>query len=133
LAFELRQKSRLKATLDNGEEIGIVLPRGSVLKNGDILADETERMLEVVAAKEMVSTVSCASTTLFAQLCYHLGNRHVPLQISHDHNSGKPNLWARYLKDYVLDDMVKSLGGSVEHYEACFEPEKGAYHQHHHA
>jgi urease accessory protein len=126
LPYELRQKSRLRASLDNGDEIGLLLPRGTVLRGGDYLKSETGQVILVKAADEVVSTVSEKDPTLFARACYHLGNRHVPLQIGDG--------WLRYLHDHVLDDMLRGLGLSVGCERAPFEPEAGAYgggHHHH--
>jgi len=126
LPFELRQKSRLKATLDNGDEVGLMLPRGTVLRGGDCLRAEDGSVIRVCAAKETVSTATITDPHLFARACYHLGNRHVPLQIGEN--------WLRYLHDHVLDDMLKGLGIQVTCEQATFEPESGAYggHSHHH-
>lgn len=130
LPFELRQKSRLRAQLDNGEDIGLFLPRGTVLRAGDLLKASDGLIVQVRAAAETVSTASTAEPLLFARACYHLGNRHVPLQIG-------PG-WLRYPHDHVLDDMVRELGLAVLCEQAAFEPEAGAYgsgqsqHAHHH-
>ncbi len=132
LPWELRLKSRLRVTLDNGTEAGIILPRGSVLRGGDLLQAE-DAIVEVVAAPEQVSIIRCRDALLFARICYHLGNRHVPLQIC----PGE----ARYQHDHVLDDMVRGLGVDVCTEMLPFEPEHGAYgshvaqngHGHHHA
>ena len=123
LPFELRQKSRLKAKLDSGEEVGIMLPRGRVLRGGDCLKAENGLVIELKAASETVSTATATDQITLQRACYHLGNRHVPLQIT--------DIWIRYLKDHVLDDMVASLGLTITHEEAPFEPEAGAYHHHH--
>jgi urease accessory protein len=126
LPYELRQKSRLRANLDNGDEVGLVLPRGTVLRGGDCLKSESGKVILVQAAEEVVSTVYEKDPTLFARACYHLGNRHVPLQIG----AG----WLRYLHDHVLDDMLQGLGLHVTSERAPFEPEAGAYgggHHHH--
>ena len=119
LPFEQRQKSRLRVTLDNGMEAALILERGAVLRHGDLLRATNGQVVEVRAASEMVSVVSESNALLLSRVCYHLGNRHVALQIG----AG----WLRYLRDHVLDDMVRSLGLSVEHKEAPFEPEAGAY------
>ena len=79
---------------------------------------------------ENVSTAAIEDATLFARACYHLGNRHVPLQIG----TG----FLRFQEDYVLDDMLHGLGVHVQHEQAPFEPENGAYapgtgHGHSHA
>jgi urease accessory protein len=89
--------------------------------------DGSETVL-VVAAPETVSRVSIDDPLLLAKVCYHLGNRHVPLQIEQG--------WLRYQHDHVLDDMVRGLGVAVTTEQAPFEPEAGAYqsapHQHQH-
>ena len=125
LPFELRQKSRLRATTQSGTELALLLPRGTVLRHGDRLRAVNMLIIEVQAAPEAVTTARSADATLFARACYHLGNRHVPLQVG----AG----WLRYLADHVLDKMVEELGLAVVHEQAPFEPEAGAYHQHSHA
>ena len=126
LPFDLRQKSRLKATLDDGREAALILPRGAVLRSGECLRAEDGTIISIKAAQETVSTVRCDDPLLLARACYHLGNRHVPLQIGEG--------WCRYLHDHVLDDMVRGLGLAVQCEQAPFEPESGAYshgHAHH--
>ncbi len=123
-----RVKSRLRATLDDGQEVGLYLERGQVLQNGDLLTNANGFVVRVVAANEVVSTVRCTDPLLLARASYHLGNRHVAVQI----NSGK----LRYLHDHVLDDMLIGLGLDVTVEQAPFEPESGAYgsagsHHHH--
>jgi len=127
LPFDARQKSRLRARLDNGTEVGLMLPRGTILRGGDQLKAENGTVIRVQAANETVSTVRVSDARLFARACYHLGNRHVPLQIGEG--------WLRYQHDHVLDDMLTGLGLQVTCEQAPFEPEAGAYaggHQHHH-
>ena len=123
LPFELRQKSRLKANLDSGEEVGLILPRGRVLRGGDCLKAENGLIIELKAAREPVSIATAPDQMTLQRACYHLGNRHVPLQITEN--------WIRYLEDHVLDEMLVSLGLTVNHEKAPFEPEVGAYHHHH--
>ncbi|WP_455208243.1 urease accessory protein UreE [Kaarinaea lacus] len=123
LPFELRQKSRLRANLDTGEEVGLILPRGNILRGGDCLKAENGLIIQLKAAQESVSTATAADRLTLQRACYHLGNRHVPLQITDN--------WIRYLKDHVLDDMVISLGLVITHEQAPFEPEVGAYHHGH--
>tara|TARA_R110002096_G_scaffold32205_4_gene93822 strand:+ start:1881 stop:2339 length:459 start_codon:yes stop_codon:yes gene_type:complete len=122
LAFAERQKSRLKIVLDSGEEAGIVLAHGTKLRAGDVLGSPDGVQLRIAAALEPVSTVAARNGRDLARICYHLGNRHVPLQIG----TG----WARYERDHVLDAMVTGLGFTVIHEQATFEPEHGAYAQH---
>lgn len=121
LPFDLRQKSRLLATLDSGEQIGLTLPRGTVLRGGDRLQASDGRLIEVVAAPEQVSLVHSHDVRQLARAAYHLGNRHVAVQIT-------PTS-LRYLHDHVLDDMLRGLGLQVETDVLPFEPEAGAYSQ----
>ena len=119
LPFELRKKSRLKEKLDDGTEVGLILSRGELLRGGDFLRAENNLIIKIVAAKESVSTVRHDDPHMLMRASYHLGNRHVPLQINKD--------WLRYEHDHVLDEMVKGLGLSVSVDKAPFEPEAGAY------
>lgn len=119
LPFDERKKSRLRTLTTSGEEIGLMLPRGQILRHGTLLLDESDRVIEVLAAKETVSTVISQDALLLTRAAYHLGNRHVPLQI------GKG--WLRYQHDHVLDAMVVGLGLQVLIGEHPFEPEDGAY------
>lgn len=119
LPIDSRIKSRLKVKLDDGREAGLFLPRGKILRNGDLLRSEQGVLVRVLAAEEVVSTVYCSDPHLMARVCYHLGNRHVPLQIEPD--------WVRYQHDHVLDEMVVGLGAEVTAETAPFEPEAGAY------
>jgi urease accessory protein len=119
LPFGERSRSRLKAVLDNGEEAGLFLERGSILRDGDLLLADDGRVVEVQAAPESVSTVHTDDPLQLARACYHLGNRHVPLQIG----TG----WLRYQHDHVLDDMVRGFGLEVRAEVVPFEPEGGAY------
>lgn len=120
LDVDSRIKSRLRVTLDDGREAGLMLERGHLLRGGELLADaDGSQVVRVVAAPEAVSTVRCSDPLLLARAAYHLGNRHVPLQIE----AGL----LRYQHDYVLDDMVRGLGLSVDAEQVPFEPEAGAY------
>ena len=125
LPFEQRQKSRLRTRLDDGREVALALPRGSVLRHGDLLRAESDVVIQVRAAPEEVSTAFARDPLQLARACYHLGNRHVALQIG--------ATWVRYLHDHVLDDMVTALGLTVYAETVPFEPEAGAYQGHAHA
>jgi urease accessory protein len=130
LPFGDRAKSRLRVTFDNGEEAGLFLERGSVLRNGDLLLADDGRVVEVRAAMETVSTVRTSDPWTLARASYHLGNRHVALEIG-------PG-WLRYQHDHVLDDMLRGFGLEVTVEQSQFEPEAGAYvsataHSHSHA
>jgi len=129
LPIDSRIKSRLRVMLDDGREAGLFLPRGHILRDGEMLSSECGELVEVKAAAEQVSSVYCEDALLLNRVTYHLGNRHVPLQIAQG--------WVRYQHDHVLDDMVKGLGATVTSELAPFEPEAGAYGGtsggHHHA
>ncbi len=125
LDFARRAKSRLRATLDDGRGVSVILPRGSWLRPGDLLGDDDGLVVEVCAAAEEVSIASTADPLLLARAAYHLGNRHVALQV----RAGE----LLYLHDHVLDDMVRQLGLSVISAETPFEPEPGAYGDHAHS
>lgn len=127
LAFDARCKSRLAATLDNGEEVALVMPRGTVLADGDMLVADDGGFVRIVAAAEDVLVVRAPSVRLLTRAAYHLGNRHTPVEVG-----------AEYLKleaDPVLEDMLKRLGCLVAHESQPFQPETGAYgggHKHGH-
>lgn len=124
LPFDLRQKSRLRTALADGEEVGLFLERGHILRNGDFLQAEDGRIVVVRAQAERVLHISCAGEADLVRVAYHLGNRHVPLQVG----TG----WVRIADDDVLRQMVEGLGATVEVMNAPFEPEAGAYGGHHH-
>ncbi len=133
LPYDLRKKSRVRTQTVCGREAGLFLERGNVLKAGDLLKAESGELLRIVAAEEEVSTITSENSLLLLKAAYHLGNRHVPLQICRNDQQN----WLRYQRDYVLDDMVSKLGLVVKHEMASFHPESGAYHQgghdkHHH-
>jgi urease accessory protein len=119
LVYDDRKKSRLLARTQSGREVAIVLERGSMLRDGDLLAAEGGVVLRVVAAEESVSLVASVDALLLARAAYHLGNRHVPLQIE----AGG----LRYQHDHVLDGMMRELGLGVVVGLAGFQPEGGAY------
>jgi len=127
LTLEQRLRSRLRIRLDDGREAGIMLARGETLKDGDLLASLDGLVVRVRAAPEAVSTATSDDALLLARICYHLGNRHVPLQIERGR--------LRWRHDHVLDDLVRRLGLPVAVERAPFEPEPGAYggHAHGHA
>lgn len=130
LTLEQRTRSRLRAQLDDGRDVGVFLERGTSLRDGDCLASNEGLIVRVIAGDEQLSCVRCADPLLLARACYHLGNRHVALQIA-------PGLLC-YQHDHVLDDMLRGLGLEVQIEHAPFEPEPGAYngahagHAHHH-
>ena len=123
LGFDYRTKSRLRATLASGAEAGLFLPRGTLLRGGQKLQASDGRIVAVVAAPEDLLEARCASALELARAAYHLGNRHVAVQVTLSS--------IRYLRDHVLDDMLRGLGLKVEGDVLPFEPEGGAYSQAH--
>jgi len=128
LPFDRRQRSRLRVRLESGAEAGLFLERGTILRGGDCLRASDGRSVLVVAADEPVLRVTASSPRDLMRAAYHLGNRHVPLQLGDG--------WLRLEQDHVLQDMLLGLGVSVTPEAAPFEPEAGAYgggHRHGHA
>jgi urease accessory protein len=125
LPFELRQKSRLRTTVATGEEIGLFLERGTVLRDGECLQADDGRVVRVAAAPEDLIEVRCADADALARAAYHLGNRHTPVQVGEG--------WLRLVADDVLANMLRGLGAAVTAIRAPFEPEAGAYAAGHHA
>jgi urease accessory protein len=127
LAYDARCKSRLAAVLDTGEDIALVMPRGTVLADGDVLVADDGSLVRVIAAPEAVLLVRASDTLTLTRAAYHLGNRHTPIEIGAD-----------YLKleaDPVLEAMLSRLGAQVERATLPFHPEAGAYgggHRHGH-
>jgi len=121
LPFDARQKSRLRAQLVSGEEVGLMLPRGEILRGGDLVTASDGRVIEVIAQPEKLLHIETGD---LAKVAYHLGNRHVPVQVGQS--------FLRIAEDHVLEEMVKKLGARVSHVEAPFEPEAGAYAGGHH-
>lgn len=125
LDFGYRTKSRLRAKLKSGEEVGLFLPRGTILRGGQKLLGKDGRVVEVLAAPEQLLEVRCADAFELARAAYHLGNRHVAVQLGEG--------WLRIQADHVLEGMLVGLGADVFPLCAPFEPEAGAYahgHQH---
>jgi urease accessory protein len=123
LTYDQRQKSRLRVTLDDDREAGIMLERGTVMRGGDFLRGTNGIVVQIHAAKEEVAIAYTLDLYLLARVCYHLGNRHVPLQIEEN--------WLSFQRDHVLEEMVLNLGLGVKHDTAPFEPEGGAYKEKH--
>ncbi len=121
LPWSLRQRSRFRTRLDGGREVGVFLSRGEVLRDGDRLETGDGRCVRVVAAAEDVAVARSFDAHELARACYHLGNRHVPLQIGAD--------CVRFQPDHVLEDMLRELGLAVRRETSPFQPEPGAYGQ----
>lgn len=125
LSFDYRTRSRLRARTERGEDVGLFLPRGTILRGGQKLRSADGRVIGVRAAVETLTEARCADPTLLARAAYHLGNRHVAVEIGEGH--------LRIVADHVLGGMLMGLGIELQAVDAPFEPEAGAYahgHQH---
>lgn len=131
LVYDERKRSRLKVILASGRDAGIFLGRGEHLRGGDKLAAEDDSaVVEIRAAPEPLIEANADTPLLFARAAYHLGNRHVAVQIVAEPGGGR----LRFQSDHVLAEMVSGLGCAVSETTAPFEPESGAYSgQHQHA
>lgn len=133
LDWDVRQKSRFDATDSQGRQLGIFLPRGTLVRGGDVLIAEDGSMVKVLAAPQPVLRIThCSdhgSAFDLTRAAYHLGNRHVPIELKPDHLKIEP--------DHVLADMLRSMHLIVHEVNEAFEPEGGAYsaggHSHGHA
>ncbi|MBM4261548.1 MAG: urease accessory protein UreE [Deltaproteobacteria bacterium] len=123
LTYESRQKRWLDASLSDGENVHVRLPRGESLRGGELLVATDGRVVEVVAAAEIVVQASFATPEELTRAAYHLGNRHAPTQVC----AG----FLRIHRNHVLEAMLKSLGANLICTEAVFEPEAGAYSSRH--
>jgi urease accessory protein len=119
LAYHERVKSRLAAMLPDGRAVAITLPRGSVMRGGTVLTGDEGVCVIVEALAEHVTQVTAPSTLTLMRAIYHLANRHVPAQLATDH--------VLIERDPVLEHMLAGLGATVQHIEAPFDPEAGAY------
>jgi urease accessory protein len=136
LTYEWRQKSRFVASLVSGPQagdaVGVRIPRGHVLQEGDLLGCRSKtdaqlvQVIRVCAAAEQLLQITAPHSLHLARIAYHLGNRHVPVQVGED---ASQRLWLRLQLDHVLENMVDGLGGTIETLSAPFEPESGAYGQ----
>jgi urease accessory protein len=127
LAYDERKRSRLRVTLASGAEAGIFLARGDHLRGGDrLLAEDGGSVVAIDAAPEQLIEALADGALLFARAAYHLGNRHVPVQIV-PAPDGAAGGRLRFQTDHVLAEMTRGLGCTVTPCTAPFEPESGAY------
>jgi urease accessory protein len=123
LDWDVRQKSRFECTDSHGRQLGVFLPRGTVVRGGDVLLVEDGSMVRVLAAPQPVMVIQHVADrgTVFdlVRAAYHLGNRHVPIELKPDHLKIEP--------DHVLADMLRNMHLVVIETKAPFEPEAGAY------
>jgi urease accessory protein len=123
LDWDVRQKSRFDALDSQGRQLGVFLPRGTAVRGGDVLVAEDGAMIRVIAAPQAVLVITpCSehgSPFDLVRAAYHLGNRHVPIELKPDHLKIEP--------DHVLADMLRAMHLIVKEQQAGFEPENGAY------
>lgn len=131
LDFDHRCRRRIALKTDGGLQVLIDLPHATVLGDGDALRLDDGRFVAVVAADEALAEVGCDTREALVRVAWHLGNRHLPVQIAGDR--------LRIRRDHVIEDMLAKLGATVAHVTAAFDPEGGAYgegqvhgHAHHH-
>jgi urease accessory protein len=126
LDWDVRQKSRFETTDSNGRSVGVFLQRGQVVRGGDVLVGEDGSLLKVLAAPQPILRIThCPDHgSLFdlTRAAYHLGNRHVPIELQADHLKIEP--------DHVLADMLRDMHMTVVAVDEAFEPENGAYGEH---
>ena len=127
LDWDVRQKSRFDATDSLGRTLGVFLPRGTVVRGGDVLVAEDGSLVRVLAAPQPVLVITACtehgSPFDLTRAAYHLGNRHVPIELRPDHLKIEP--------DHVLADMLRAMHLIVREGNQAFEPESGAYAAHH--
>jgi urease accessory protein len=123
LDWDVRSRSRFDATDSAGRTLGVFLPRGTVVRGGDVLVAEDGTLVRAIAAPQPVLVIRPCAThgTPFdlTRAAYHLGNRHVGIELQPDHLKIEP--------DPVLADMLRSMHLIVTEAAAAFEPEGGAY------
>ena len=119
LVFSERERSRYRTTTERGQDLGWFLPRGVVLCDGDALVCENQEIVLIRAATETLTEATSDDPHLLLRAAYHLGNRHVSLQIL-------PGA-LRFPRDHVLEDMLHGLGLSTRAVDDAFTPEAGAY------
>jgi urease accessory protein len=123
LDWDIRQKSRFDAMDSVGRQLGVFLPRGVLVRGGDVLVAEDGSLIKVVASAQKVLLIEQSKNhgTPFdlIRAAYHLGNRHVPIELKPDHLKIEP--------DHVLADMLRAMHLIVTEVETAFEPEGGAY------
>src|SRR3981189_2134752 len=119
LDFDDRHRRRMAMTGTRGLEFLLDLEHATVLRGGDALGLDDDRLIEVVAAPEPLAEIRGADPHHLVRVAWHLGNRHLPTQITAK--------GLRIRRDHVIEAMVKGLGARVIEIEAPFDPEGGAY------
>ncbi|MEM7444196.1 MAG: urease accessory protein UreE [Pseudomonadota bacterium] len=125
LSFDDRHRRRLRLDLNEGGSILLDLPRAVAMADGDGLKLDSGGWVAVKAASEPVVEITADDRDQFIRIAWHLGNRHLPTQVSGE--------WLRIRPDHVIEEMVVGLGGTIRHIDAPFQPEGGAYEGHKHS
>jgi len=126
LDFDARHRRRIRLTTDQGEEVLLDLPKPVAMADGDGLQLEDGRLLKIQAAAELIVEVTHKDPNQLIRIAWHLGNRHLPVEVGHDVLRIRP--------DHVIEGMLHGLGADLAKVNAPFQPERGAYgdHGHHH-
>ena len=119
LDFDDRHRRRMVMTGTRGLEFLLDLESAVALRGGDALVLEDGRLVEVVAAPELLAEIRGSDPQHLVRLAWHLGNRHLPTQIT--------ARGLRIRRDHVIEAMLKGLGARIIEIEAPFDPEGGAY------
>ena len=133
LDWDVRQKSRFDAESSDGRRVGVFLPRGTLVRGGDVLITQDGSLLRVIAAPQPVLKITACTDHHHGhehthsndpafdlmRAAYHLGNRHVPIELRPDHLKIEP--------DHVLADLLRAMHLNVDEVREPFEPEGGAY------
>ncbi len=123
LDYDHRHRRRLRLESRGGRQFLLDLPSATLLRDGDVLLLDDGTTVRVEARPEPVADITAASRTELVRLAWHLGNRHLPVQVLDDR--------LRIRRDHVIADMLRGLGAEVSECEAAFHPEGGAYaHEH---
>lgn len=124
LGWEDRLRSRQRVISDRGTELGIALPTGQALRDGDILFQDPDRVITVATIPEEVLALYPAGKMSLGRIAYQVGNRHAPISVKAD----------RVLTPYdsVLEEYFRKMGVRCEKVSEPFTHDFGQFHNHHH-
>jgi urease accessory protein len=118
-----RHRRRVVLTGERGTTFLLDLPQATALHDGDGLVLDDGGMVRIVGRPEPLIEITAADSHELARLAWHIGNRHIDVQIAGDR--------LRIRRDHVIEDMLRGLGARLSPIEAPFDPEHGAYVHHH--
>jgi urease accessory protein len=119
-----RHRRRIVLTTERGTKFLLDLPQAAALRDGDGLLLDDGAIVRVAGRPEPLAEIAAANASELARLAWHIGNRHIDVQIAGDR--------LRIRRDHVIEDMLRGLGARITPIEAAFNPEGGAYAHHHH-